>query len=390
MAPRFSPLVHLGLVASLTLPLTTVQAAPARQATALGTRTSTITLPNGNTYSLTTPSDLQVTLYATGVPTARFMALGPKGDVFVGSWYAGTVDVLLNRNGAKQASSVKTLLSGLVVPHSVAYHNGQIYVGLEGAVSAWTYNATSVSTSNGRFVVPSLPSGGRHVTRTVGFGPGGALYVSVGSSCNVCVDAANRAVIMKYAANGSNGQVYARGLRNAVGFAWQPGTNQIWSVDNGEDTLGDNEPPDEIDLIKQGANYGWPYCYGDGLRDLNVTAPAGYCAQTTNPVVELPAHSAPLGLAFGTGTLLPARYRGGIFVAYHGSEYRSTLTGYKVVYIPINGTHAGTPQDVVTGWLTASGSVWGRPVGLLIAADGSLLISDDDAGVIYRVAPVGH
>jgi glucose/arabinose dehydrogenase len=384
MVPRFAHLVRLGLLAIMALPLASVHAAPV-------SRTSTITLPNGYTYTLTTPSDLQVTLYATGVPSARFMALGPQGDVFVGSWYAGTVDVLLNRNGARQAARVATLLSGLVVPHSVAYHNGQIYVGLEGAVSAWSYDAASVSVSNGRFVVPSLPVGGRHVTRTIGFGPDGALYVSVGSSCNVCIDAADRAVIMKYAANGTNGQVYARGLRNAVGFAWQPGTGRLWAADNGEDTLGNNEPPDEIDLIEQGANYGWPYCYDDAVPNPNVAVPAGYCAQTTNPVVELPAHSAPLGLVFPTGKLLPARYRGGIFVAYHGSTYRTPPTGYKVVYIPINGTHSGTPQDVVTGWLpTNGGAVWGRPVGLLIAADGSLLISDDDAGVIYRVAPVGH
>jgi glucose/arabinose dehydrogenase len=217
------------------------------------------------------------------------------------------------------------------------------------------------------------------------------LYVSVGSSCDACVDYANRAVIMRYGLDGSGGVIYARGLRNAVGLAWQPRTGRLWATDNGQDFLGDNAPPDEIDLIRQGGNYGWPYCWGNRQVDPEVSSSPGYCAHTIPPVVELQAHSAPLGVAFSTGTLLPARYRGGIFVAYHGSTHRTQLTGYKVVYIPINGTHGGTPQDLITGWLPSSigsaGGVWGRPVGVLMAADGSLLISDDEAGVIYRLGP---
>jgi glucose/arabinose dehydrogenase len=239
-------------------------------------------------------------------------------------------------------------------------------------------------------VIPSLPTGGRHVTRTVSFGPDGSIYVSVGSSCDACVDYANRAVIMRYRSNGTGGQVFASGLRNAVGLAWQPGTGRLWSDDNGQDFLGDNAPPDEINLIQQGGNYGWPYCWGNGQKDPAVSSAPGYCAHTINPVVSLQAHSAPLGLTFYNGTALPARYRGGIFVAYHGSAYRSQLTGYKVVFIPVHGTRAGTPQDAVAGWLPASGSVWGRPVGVLVAADGSLLISDDDAGVVYRLSAAGR
>jgi glucose/arabinose dehydrogenase len=364
------------------------------RAAAAGTRTSTITFPNGNQAGLQTPADLQVSLYASGLPNARLMALGPDNDVFVGSWYAGTVSVLLNRKGGKQATQVATLLSGLTVPQSVAYRNGLLYVAQEGQVSTWNYNTSAVSVSNQRVLVAGLPVGGRHVTRTVAIAADGSLFVSVGSSCNECVDYNNRAVIMHYAANGTGGQVHALGLRNAVGLAIQPGSGRLWSDDNGQDLLGDNIPPDEIDLIKKGANYGWPYCYDNGQRDLSVSAAAGYCARTTNPAVELQAHSAPLGIAFYTGKNLPARYRGGIFVAYHGSESRSQATGYKVVFIPISGTHAGAPQDVVTGWLpagaTTAGQAWGRPVGLVVAADGSLLISDDQNGVVYRLASVGR
>ncbi|HVC82038.1 MAG TPA: PQQ-dependent sugar dehydrogenase [Chloroflexota bacterium] len=379
---------HLA-IATVACALIASLAVPSRPAMAAATRGSTITLPNGSRFSLQTPSDLQVTVYATGLNNPRLLALGPKGDIFVGTRFAGTVSVLLNRKGGPHATQVSTLLSGLTVPDSVAYRNGRLYVAEEGQVSEWSYNQSAVSVSGQRIVVSSLPTGGLHTTRTLAFGLNGSLYVSVGSSCNECADYSGRGVIMRYKPDGSGGVVYASGLRNAVGIAIQPKTGNLWADDNGQDLLGDNIPPDEIDLIKQGKNYGWPYCWGNQKADPTLGSAAGYCASTVSPVVSLQAHSAPIGVAFGTGTLLPARYRGGLFVAYHGSAYRSQATGYKVVYIPINGTHAGVPQDVVTGWLSASG-VWGRPAGVVIAADGSLLISDDQAGVIYRVAPVGR
>lgn len=360
---------------------------------AAGMRLSTIVLPNGSRHTLVTSAGLQVSLYATGLPSARFMALGPHGDVFVGSWYAGTVSVLLNRSGGRHATRVVTLLSGLTVPHSVVYHNGRLYVGQEWGVTSYRYDPVKVRLYDAQTVISGLPTGGRHLTRTVSFSPDGSIYVSVGSSCNECIDAATRAVIMRFAANGSGGQVYARGLRNAVGLAWQPGTGRLWATDNGEDSLGDNLPPDEIDIIRQGGDYGWPYCYGQGVKDPSIASAPGYCARTISPVVEMQAHSAPLGLAFTAGSSLPAPYRGGIVVAYHGSTYRSQFTGYKVVYIPVKGAQAAQPRDLVSGWLqTGSGGAtfWGRPVGLLVAADGSLLISDDDAGVVYRLAPAGR
>jgi len=354
------------------------------------THISSITLADGSVHSLTTPADLAVSIYARGLPSARFMTLGTRGDVFVGSWTAGTVSVLLNRAGDKQAAGVRTLLSGLTVPHGVAYHNGLLYVGEEGQVSTYRYDAATVDLSNRNVVVPHLPTGGRHVTRTVAVGPDNMLYVTVGSSCNECVDSASRALVMRYKLDGSGGTVFASGLRNTVGIAWQPKTGRLFGADNGRDFLGENIPPDEINFLQLGGSYGWPYCYGPGLVDPLTSSAVGYCARTIAPARGLQAHSAPLGLAYGRGPLLPLRYRGGIFVAYHGSAYRSQLTGYKVVYIPIDGAKVGAPQDVVTGWLTVGSTFWGRPVGLLIAADGSLLISDDDAGVVYRVAPAGR
>ncbi len=379
----------LGIALAAATTAVSVPALAPPSVSAATTRVSSIVLADGSTRTLTTPADLAVSVYARGLPSARFMALGPRGDVFVGSWTAGTVSVLLNRTSGKQAAQVKTLLRGLTVPHGVAYNKGLLYVGEEGQVSSYQYNAANASLSNRTVVVPHLPTGGRHVTRTVAIGPDKMLYVTVGSSCNECVDEATRALVMRYKLDGSGGTVFASGLRNTVGIAWQPKTGRLFGADNGRDFLGENLPPDEIDLLQQGGVYGWPYCYGAGLADPLLSSASGYCARTIEPARSLQAHSAPLGVAYGTGTLAPARYRRGIFVAYHGSAYRSRLTGYKVVYIQIDGATVGTPQDVVTGWLAGS-TFWGRPVGLLVAADGSLLVSDDDVGVVYRVALVGR
>ena len=393
MLPRFRQSAALLVVAMLLASLAGAPLGSSQASAATGTRLSTIALPDGSRHTLQTAADLRVTLYASGLPNARFMALGPRNDVFVGSWYAGTVSVLLDRNGGSQATKVVTLLDGLTIPHSVAYRDGMLYVAQADRLSRWRYDAASVSLSNGQRMISALPTGGRHVTRTVAFGPDGSIYISVGSSCNECADAADRAVIMRYRADGSGSEVYARGLRNSVGMSFQPGSGRLWAVDNGQDLLGDNIPPDELDLIRQGGDYGWPYCYGNGQPDSSVSAAPGHCARTISPVASLQAHSAPLGLAFATGQGMPARYRGGVFVAYHGSTSRSQATGYKVVYIPISGTHASTPQDLITGWLPAGatnvGAAWGRPTGLLVAADGSLLISDDYAGVVYRLSAAG-
>ena len=358
-------------------------------AQAAGTRNSTIVLADGRHFTLTTPSDLAVRVYASGLNNPRLMALGSGGDVFVGTRFAGTVSVLLNRAGGTRATRVVTLLSGLSVPDSVAYRDGRLYVAETGEVNSWRYDPALVSLSDRRVVIAGLPTGGLHTTRTLAFSSDGSIFVSVGSSCNECIENPGRAVIMQYRPDGSGGVVFARGLRNAVGLAVQPRSGLLWSDDNGQDLLGDNIPPDEVDLIRKGANYGWPYCWGNQQPDPTLPSAPGYCLGTVRPAALLQAHSAPIGVAFGTGGLLPARYRGGLFIAYRGSAYRSQLTGYKVVYEPIAGTHAGVPMDVVTGWLGAGG-VWGRPAGLLIASDGSLLVSDDQTGLIVRVAPVGR
>jgi glucose/arabinose dehydrogenase len=364
------------------------RAAPTLQAT-------TITMPNGRRHTLFVAAGLRIALYASGLPTARFMALGPRGDIFVGSSDAGALWVLLHRRGGPRADRVVTLLSGLDVPHSVVYHNGLLYLGEQSRVSVMRYDPDHVRVYDRRVIIPNLPTGG-HVTRTVGIGPDGQLYLSIGSSCNVCIEAdPRRAALMVYHPNGTGGRLYARGLRNAVGITWQPRTGLLWATVNNRDQLGDNMPPELVTIVRRGDNFGWPYCWGDRHVDRTVPgATSSYCAHTARPTLTIQAHSAPLGLAFYTGALLPTRYRGGLFVAYHGSWNRSVPTGYKLVYIPVHGTRAGPMQDVVIGWLPAGATngpdeAWGRPTGLLVAPDGSLLISDDKAGVVYRLAPAG-
>lgn len=351
----------------------------------------TITLPDGSQHTLRVARGLSISLYASGLPNARFMAQGPNGVIFVGSWYNGTISALLPRPGLKTARTI-TLIGNLTVPHSMTFRNGSLYVAEENQVTIWRYNPATLSVSAPRRLI-SLPVGGRHVTRTIVFGPDGMLYISVGSLCDLCATDAVHGAILRYRADGTGRQVFAAGLRNAVGLAWDPLTGMLWAADNGSDFLGDPVPPDELDIIRQGGNYGWPYCWGKGESAGALPSAPGYCAHTINPVALLPAHSAPLGIAFARGTLLPTNLRSSLFVAYHGSEYRSQPVGYKVVAVPVKSGHAGSPQDLVSGWLPsaigASGGVWGRPVGLLMAADGSLLVSDDLAGVIYRLAPTG-
>ncbi len=217
---------------------------------------------------------------------------------------------------------------------------------------------------------PTCPSGGGHWTRTVAFGPDGKLYVAIGSSCNVCIEQdPRRAAISVYDPDGKNGRVFATGLRNAVGITWQPGTNQMWATVNGRDNIGDDIPPDDLRTINDGTFYGWPYCYGGKTPNPEYKdQAAAKCKDTPPNARSLPAHVAPLGLAFGDGLSAPQPYKDSLYIAYHGSWNRSVKVGYKLVRVPFIDGKAGQPEDFATGWLpggaTNPGQVWGRPVGV--------------------------
>jgi glucose/arabinose dehydrogenase len=240
-------------------------------------------------------------------------------------------------------------------------------------------------------IVPHLPTDGNHVTRTVLVGPDGNLYVSIGSTCNNCIESdPQRATVWMYHLDGSNGRLYARGLRNAVGMAINPWNHQIWVTNNGRDLLGDNIPPETLYALQDGGNYGWPRCQAGDIIDPDLGHP-GDCNGVIKPLVKMQAHSAPLGLAFYSkdthgASQFPAQYNG-VFIAFHGSWNRSVPTGYKVVFVPLNdqGQVAGSVQDFATGWLKGGDNRSGRPVGLAVGPDAALYISDDEAGMIYRI-----
>ena len=247
------------------------------------------------------------------------------------------------------------------------------------------YSYLSDGNLGAREVIVDLPVAG-HLSRTLGFGPSKKMYVSIGSSCNVCEEVdQRRAVVMEYDPDGSGGRVYAGGIRNAVGFVFHPVTGEIWATENGSDGLGDDLPPDEINIVLEGQNYGWPYCYGKRVPEPGFNDP-GRCAITEESLHDIQAHSAPLGLRFIDSPQFPVEWQGDLLVAYHGSWNRKEPTGYKVVRMAVEGSNIVSEEDFIYGWMLDSGTSAGWPVDLIFGPeDGALYISDDKAGVIYRV-----
>lgn len=331
------------------------------------------------------PAKFMAEVYASGLERPRFITFGPDGALYVAESGGGRVTALSMDPATGKAARRVTVASGLQSPNSVAFAGNTLYVGEITSVTRVTVDA-NLHGSNQQRIITDLPNGGNHITRTVLIGSDGNLYVSVGSSCNVCDETdPHRAAVWVYQPDGSGGHRYAYGLRNAVGMAINPTTHEIWVTNNGRDLMGDNTPPDTIYALHAGANYGWPRCHAGDIIDPDMGKP-GDCAGVEQPLVKIQAHSAPLGLAFYNVSAFPASYHG-LFVAYHGSWNRSVPTGYKVVFIPLDsaGNVAGPPQDFATGWLH-NGSMSGRPVGLAVGPDGALYVSDDAAGLIYRIS----
>jgi len=356
-------------------------------------------IPPADTVSL--PPGFGISTFAQGLRDPRMMALGPDGQLYVAERGAGRIVRLPDRNHDGVADGVEVVAEGLDAPSSMAfYRDGSLYVGETERVLRLSAPDTAdegdeyIPYIQGAFqeqevILDGLPSGG-HATRTVLFSPDwSALFVSIGSSCNVCVEEdPRRATIMRYNPDGSGGQVYAQGLRNAAGITFRPGTMELWATNNGRDWLGDDQPPETVYHVQEGDNAGWPYCHSGRIVDPDYGSPTA-CEGVVAPAVEMQAHSAPLGLTFYTGTQFPEEYRGDLFVAFHGSWNRAAPTGYKVVRIPIQDGQAGQAQDFATGWLRVNGSQWGRPVDVLTGADGSLFVSDDSGGSIYRIFYAG-
>jgi glucose/arabinose dehydrogenase len=353
-----------------------------------------VTPPPGNTFPspLTVAPGLQIRYFAK-VPGARVMAMGPDGAVYVSQTGANKVVRVWDTNGDNVADSSRTAVDGLHGPAGLAFHKGYLYIANEDGVVRAQLDAQGKLVGS---VVPvnALPHGGGHSTRTIVFGADSAMYVSVGSSCNLCVEAdSERAAVVRFNEDGSNGRVFSRGLRNAVGLALNPTTHKLWVSQNERDDIQpdhQNLPPEEINILQDGKDFGWPYCYS--RNGAPVPNPeyndAGRCAATVSAALEMQAHSAPLGMTFlDKATMLPAEYRGDLLLAFHGSWDRSQPTGAKVVRVHVAG---GVPigiEDFVSGWQRADGSRWGRPADVEVYKDGSVLISDDQSGSLYRVAP---
>jgi glucose/arabinose dehydrogenase len=328
---------------------------------------------------LQVPPGFHVTVFAQNLDGVRNLALGPGGVVYAALTGDGRVVKLPDANHDGVADSAVTAASGLTQPFGIAFRGDTMYVAEVNEVVRFNPGGGSKVV-----VVPNLPSGG-HSTRTVVFGTDGKMYVSVGSSCNVCDETDSlRAAVSQFNPDGTGGRVFARGLRNSVGLAVHPTTGELWATNNDRDNLGDNVPPERINILKDGKNYGWPRCYLPGQKNPEYQSPD--CSSVEPPAITFQAHSAPLGMGFYTGTAFPSGYRGDAFVAYHGSWNRSVPTGAKVVRVQVqNGVPVGI-DDFVTGWQLSNGSRWGRPVGIVMAADGALLISDDVGGKIWRVS----
>jgi glucose/arabinose dehydrogenase len=295
---------------------------------------------NAAVATLHLPLGFSATVFASGLQAPRFMAFGPNGALYATESSAGTVVRLSAApNGGQAAASV--VVSGLDRPTSLAFApDGALYIGEESRVSLVRFGPDGHVAS--RRAIIALPSGGNHITRTVLLGPDGQLYVSIGSTCNDCIESdPHRASVWVYNADGSGGRLFARGLRNAVGLAINPWNQQLWATNNGRDYLGDNSPPETLYALRDGANYGWPSCHAGTIVDPD-TGHSGSCDGVVAPLVKMQAHSAPLGLAFYPQGPFSAAYHG-LFVAFHGSWNRSVPTGYKVVFVPLdaNGTVAG-------------------------------------------------
>lgn len=341
--------------------------------------------------SLSLPPGFTISLYASGVEGARSLALGAQGTVFVGTRNEGNVYALPGAADGKRAQRVVTLASGLRLPNGVAFKDGALYVAEVNRIirfddiENWLDNPPAPAVIN-----ESFPGGTHHGWKFIRFGPDGMLYVPVGAPCNSCLEEDPRfASIMRMRFDGSELGIFASGVRNTVGFDWDPANGALWFTDNGRDFLGDDQPDDELNRAPtQGLHFGFPFCHAGTLPDPEFGEHRP-CQAFVPPEYKLGAHVAALGMRFYDATLFPADYHGSIFIAEHGSWNRSTPVGYRIVRVRLKQGRATQAEVFVDGWLEGA-TAWGRPVDLLVMPDGALLVSDDRADAIYRIAYAGH
>ena len=350
------------------------------------------------------PEGFSISIFASGLEKPRVLTRDPLGNVVVSIPSRGEIIALPDRNGDGVADERITILEGLNKPHGIVFRcflddlgveeMCQLFVAEEDKLTRYEYDKATFGATNA-FTMLELPSGGNHTTRTLLLHPDGKrLLVSVGSSCNVCNESdERRAVILATPFIGGEYTLFAKGLRNAVFMTVHPSTQDVWVTEMGRDLLGDDLPPDEINIVREGRNYGWPLCYGENVLDTDFHKDdhMHIRPECTEPFeepsyIDIEAHSAALGLAFVPEGAWPVSLWNDLIVAYHGSWNRSEPTGYKLVRMVFDdeGTYVRT-EDFITGWFTEKNEVLGRPVDVLILPSGTMFISDDRTGVIYRV-----
>lgn len=343
---------------------------------------------------LKAPAGFSVTKFAEKTGNPRMLVVASNGDVYVSDRTKGTVMLVRDANKDGKAELVKDVAQKADL-HGLALRDGKLY--MTSIRELYVADIKPDGTlSDLKTLYNDLPDAGQHPNRTINFSPDGKLYLSAGSTCNAC-DERNKeaATLLQINTDGSGRRVYAKGLRNTIGFGWHPATKALWGFDHGIDWLGDEDQREELNEIKEGADYGWPYVYANGKLPPH-PQPAGetpeqYAAKTTKPVQLYDAHAAPLGMVFNTGRSFPNQYQNDAFVTMHGSWNRSKPSGYKVVRVRFDEQGRATGiEDFVTGWLVnGNKEQFGRVCGIAQHTDGSLLITDDANGVIYRVAYSG-
>ncbi|NDJ20262.1 sorbosone dehydrogenase family protein [Nostoc sp. B(2019)] len=339
------------------------------------------------------PAGFSINVFAKDLGNPRKLAVGGDGTVYVTRREQGDILALRDRNNDGRVDNIQTVASGHKYVNGITIRQNRLYFVTDRQLYAADIGKDG-NLGKPQVLIDDLPDAGQHPNRTIAFGPDGMLYVSVGSTCNACDETNDEsATLLRAQPDGSKRTIYAEGLRNTIGFAWHPQTKELWGLDHGSDWRGNDQPPEELNQIVQGADYGWPFCWGDRRPDVYLSAnPQGktkeeYCAKTQPPVLTYTAHSAPLDFVFYTASQFPQEYRNDAFVTMRGSWNRKPPAGYKIVRIRYQNGKPAAFEDFITGFLNPQATAqFGRPVGLAVLPNGSLLFTDDTNGVIYRVS----
>jgi glucose/arabinose dehydrogenase len=339
------------------------------------------------------PAGFSIDLWAGNVRGARAMTLAPDGTVFVGTWQIGNVYALADRNKDNRADAVITVASGLTAPNGVAFKDGTLFVAENSRIVRFDKVLDAVKPGMAPLtptvVFDKLPADRMHGWKYLRVGPDGYLYSAVGAPCNICDRPEPYAGIFRVKPDGTGFELFARGIRNTVGFTWHPDTRELWFTDNGRDMLGDEQPNDELNVAaRAGLHFGYPYCHEGSISDPEF-GKGKPCSEYQPPAQKLGPHVAPLGLTFYAGSLFPAEYRKRLFIAQHGSWNRTPAAGhngYRLMVARVEGSKVTGYDIFAEGWLEGGKQAWGRPVDLLELPDGSLLVSDDRAHAIYRIS----